>query len=618
MKKRLLSGLLSLALVCSLVPAALAAAVVPDEQEAAQVLAALDILVGDENGDLNLNKAVSRAEFIKMAVAATPAGKGVGTASTSPYPDVPRGHWAAGYVQNAVETGLVTGYLDGTFRPGNTITLAEGVTVVLRLLGWQNADFSGAYPSGQMAKYRDLKLDRGVTAGQNDNLSRRDCLYLFYNLLTAPAKTTGQAYIYALGHGLNAAGEVDRVALINSVMEGPVVVSDGWQDKVSFDPASARTVYRGGRASSYDALQLSDVVYWSKSMGTLWAYTDKASGTITAITPTSAPTSVTVAGQSYPIETSAAAYALSDLGSFRTGDTVTLLLGRSGGVAAVVDGEVSQVLYGLVESAAPAPYTDFNGNSYTANTLTLRLTDGSQRSFRCDDTDIEPGDLVKVTSSGGSLTIKPLSKTSLTGKVSTDGSKLGNKLFAQDAEILDTYGNTALRVWPSRLAGVSLDSGDVAFYALNADGQITHLILEDVTGDLHRYGVLTDVTEIDGGMTLMGSYVYDIGGQSIPTGPLSKLFGVKEGPAKFVYQNGGLKAIANLLPVKLTSLSGSQGFAEGKTWALSETAAVYELRDGEYYLSSQAIVEQGDWSLTGWYDTAPGSRIRVIVARDKA
>lgn len=620
MKKRILSALLATLLVCSLAPATLAAGVsgvLPDEDEAVQVLAALDIMVGDQNGELHLEKGVTRAEFVKMAVAATPAGAGVGAASTSPYPDVPRGHWAAGYVQAAVESGLVTGYLDGTFRPGNAITLAEGVTIVLRLLGYQNTDFAGAYPSGQMAKYRDLKLDRGVSAGQNSPLTRRDCLYLFYNLLTVPSKTTGQPYLYMLGHTLTPTGEIDLVALVNSAMEGPVVVGSGWQAKVSFDPASARTVYRSGKLSSYAALQENDVVYWSKSMRTLWAYTGRATGTITAITPSAAPTAVTVAGKTYAIETSTAAYALSDLGSYQTGDTVTLLLGRSGGVAAVLGGDAAQVLYGLVESVAPGIYTDSNGNSYTANTLTVRITDGSQRTFRCDDKGIKAEALVRVSTAGDGVTVKRLSSVSLSGKFSSDGSRLGGKVLANDVEILDTYQNTAARIYPSRLAGVSLSEKDVRYYQLNAAGEISHLILADVTGDLHRYGVITDVTEQEAGMVILGSYVYDIGGQSIPTGPLSKTFGVSVGPAKFVYEDGALKSMTNLSSVKVTGVSGNQVTAGSRTWPLSESAAVYELRDRKYYLSSLSIVEKGGYALTGYYDAEPtsGGVIRVLVAR---
>ncbi len=285
MKKRIISGLLAVWMLCALLPGAAAAPALPTEEEAAQVLAALEIMVGDENGNLNLDKKVSRAEFIKMAVAATPGGTGVGSAAISPYSDVPRSHWAAGYIQTAVETGLITGYLDGTFRPDNTITLAEGVTVALRLLGWQNSDFSATYPTGQMAKYRDLDLDRGVSVGQNDQLSRRDCMYLFHNLLTAPSRSANSPYICVLGHALTASGQIDRVELISSAMEGPVVISEGWTKQVTFDPSSARTVYRDGKQADYSDLLDNDVVYYSKSMRTLWAYSKKATGTVTAITP---------------------------------------------------------------------------------------------------------------------------------------------------------------------------------------------------------------------------------------------------------------------------------------------------------------------------------------------
>lgn len=113
MKKRFLSALLAAALALTLLPTALAATAAED---ASQVLAALDIMVGDENGSLNLSAPVTRAEFVKMLMAASPVSVGDETA-VSPYPDVPRTHWAAPYVEAAVRAGYVTGYLDGTFRP---------------------------------------------------------------------------------------------------------------------------------------------------------------------------------------------------------------------------------------------------------------------------------------------------------------------------------------------------------------------------------------------------------------------------------------------------------------------------------------------------------------------
>lgn len=102
MKQRLLAGLLAVVLVLGLAPAALAAA--PAEEEAAQVLAALDIMVGDESGNLNLGATVTRAEFTKLAVAASTSRDAVGdTVSVKPYPDVPQSHWAAPYIKAAVD-----------------------------------------------------------------------------------------------------------------------------------------------------------------------------------------------------------------------------------------------------------------------------------------------------------------------------------------------------------------------------------------------------------------------------------------------------------------------------------------------------------------------------------
>ena len=384
MKKRVLSALLAAALTLSLATPALA---LTGREEAAQVLSALDIMTGDENGNLNLSAPVTRAEFVKMLMAASPISVGDVT-YVSPYPDVPASHWAAPYVEAAVAAGYVTGYLDGTFRPANTITLAEGVVMALRLLGYTNEDFSGSFPAGQMAMYRTLDLDEGITIGQNDTMSqndtmtRQDAMYLFYNLLTAPTRTTGQPYLSSvLGYGLTADGEVDALALLNGTMDGPVVVGEaGWKDKIPFDITAA-------------ALMDNDVVYWSKNLKALWVYTNKITGPIQAITPASAPTSVTVSGKSYTIETSSAAYALSDLGTFEVGDSVTLLLGRDGKVAAAVaPGESSGgSVCGLVVSNVPQQYTDKNGNDYTAASVTILATDGNTYTYSTDRTSVRTG-----------------------------------------------------------------------------------------------------------------------------------------------------------------------------------------------------------------------------------
>lgn len=618
MKKRILAYLLTAALLIGLVPAAFAAA---SQDQASRTLAALDVMVGNENGNLMLSRTVTRAEFTKMIVAMSAYKDSVGDSTlVSPFPDVPYTNWSAPYVEAAVGAGYVRGYLDGTFRPGNTITLAEGVTMALRLLGYTDSDFTGVFPSGQMALYRTLKLNDGVSVTSNTAaMSRSDAMYLLYNLLTTKTKT-GAVYLVTLGHSLTASGEIDLVALINEAMDGPIVAGTGWQAQIPFTLTNA-TVYRAGALSSASAVQPGDVLYWSKSMRTVWAYTSRVTGTYQSASPSaSAPTSVTVAGKTYAIETSEAAFSLSNLGAFRTGDTVTLLLGRSGGVASVLAaGQIASTLYGVVFSLGSASYTDGSGGTYTAPAVTVTATDGTKYTFQTSLTSLTAGDLVQVNSSSSGEAVSRLSEKALTGKMSADGSKLGSYILADDVEILDASGSLAARVYSSRLANVTFNGGMVRYYVLNAAGQLSRLILSDVTGDLYQYGVVISAMEASSGTSVSGNYVYDIGGAAGVYASASSSFGATKGPARFTMEKGSLSAIVNLKSVKFTGLDGNTGLAGSTSYTLADNVAVYEVQGGDYYLSSLDRVRSG-FSLTGWYDKteSSGGRIRVILAAASA
>ena len=626
MKQRLLSGLLCAVLVLGLLPglAPAAQAAAPAEEDAAQVLAALDIMVGDASGSLNLDASVTRAEFTKMAVAASTSRDAVGdTVAVKPYPDVPQTHWAAPYIKAAVDLGLVQGDLHGNFNPGRTITLAEGVTIVLRLLGYEDADFTGVWPSGQMAQYRALDLDEGVTAGQDSSMTRRDALYLFYNLMITKNKE-GTYYLNVLEPTLNlvnTAGELDRVALINSAMEGPVVASSGWQSQVGFDTASA-TVYRNGGESTLSAVQNQDVVYWSESMHTIWAYSNKVTGIYESAAPSASnPTSVTVAGKSYDIETTEAAYQLSDLGGYQVGDSVTLLLGRNGGVAAVGEASLAQdLVYGVVLSVENTTYEDSDGNSYNTRTATIFGTDGNTYRYPVESRSLEAGALVRVTNSEDGVEIRGLSSTKLTGRVSSDGKTLGRYTLASDVQIIDTYETcTPIQVYPSRLAGANLTGSTIRFYALNAQGEISHMILEDATGDLHQYGIITGVSEVSAGLVTNSAYTYDVGGVKQVFTSDTTIYNLKSDPCQVKMESDTtVERLYNLTEVEVDSINGNTIVdAQNHSYTLSDNVAVYVYENNEYQLTSLERVSGGDYRLTAWYDKPEneGGRIRVILAR---
>jgi hypothetical protein len=129
----------------------------------------LGVLDGYPDGTFGPEKTITRAEFAKIAcvtagLKSVASGMG-GTAS--PFSDVATDHWANGWINVAAAQGYVKGDPAGTFRPEDQITQAEVVTVLLRLLGY-NDNLAGEWPSDYIAKAANLGVLDDVTfvAGQ--------------------------------------------------------------------------------------------------------------------------------------------------------------------------------------------------------------------------------------------------------------------------------------------------------------------------------------------------------------------------------------------------------------------------------------------------------------------
>lgn len=78
------------------------------------------------------NAPITRAEFVELAERFMGVGY-LGFANTK-YPDVLPGHWASGAIDYATNQGWITGFPDGSFGPEYTLTRAQLVTIVNKLL----------------------------------------------------------------------------------------------------------------------------------------------------------------------------------------------------------------------------------------------------------------------------------------------------------------------------------------------------------------------------------------------------------------------------------------------------------------------------------------------------
>lgn len=135
-----------------------------DEAAAVYRLNGLGIIDGYPDGTFGSEKTITRAEFAKIACV-TAGLKSVasgmsGTASS--FSDVAADHWANDWINAAAAQGFVKGDPNGTFRPEDQITQAEVVTVLLRLLGY-NDNLPGNWPSDYIAKAANLGVLDDVT-----------------------------------------------------------------------------------------------------------------------------------------------------------------------------------------------------------------------------------------------------------------------------------------------------------------------------------------------------------------------------------------------------------------------------------------------------------------------
>ena len=620
----LLAGLLALSLS---VPAGAV-----NSATAVEAIQALGIINGDSAGNLNLTSTVTRAEFVTMMTAASSYKDSIGEGSgVSLFKDVKSDHWASEYIKLAVEQGWMSGYVDGTFRPDDQITLEEACTALLKMLGYDSSTLAGSYPSAQLSKASSVGLRDDVDAVQGEALTRQDCVMLFYNLLVSD-DSSGTVYGTTLGYTVTN-GEVDYSTLVTADTKGPYVASANKSLSLPFSTSGA-TIYRNGALSSLSAVQEYDVYYYNENLRTVWVYSDKVSGTLTALSPSSAaPTSITVAGTEYELGTSTAIYKCSSQGEFSTGDVVTLLLGMNGEVVDVVSIESAQsIYYGVVLSSKKGSSSSSTSSSDTSSiqtTTQVVCSDGTIRTFYTSGGPYSVGRLVSVTLDSSGTTIKSMQSKSLSGKVSSDGTSFADYDFASDVEILDTddEGGYA-RIYPSRLAGYTLKSSDVVYYTLNSQGEIDCLILSNVTGDTAEYvylsGVEDNSTSGSGSIqNISVTYTYIQDGET-QTLNSDRKYSIKTGGAALGYdEDGQVDSMKQLDSVTLDSLSGLTAVGDGRKYTISEQVQVL-LRDDDsrrsYYLTDLSEINAQDYDLTGWYDDldhSAGGHIRIIVATPK-
>ena len=487
MKKRILAFLLAVSIAVSVLVLPVSAANI--NNTALQTA----ITLGAVPTGQELSANITRGAFAKMLVSFSTYRESVGAQGTvgTLYRDVPGTSQWAPYIRIAVQQGWMNGYTDGSFRPDNTVTLEEACAAVLKLLSYKTTDLTGSFPQAQLNKAQQIGLRDQLTCTQGQAMTYEQSTLLLYNALRANT-ASGSAYGSSLGFTVSN-GQVDTSSVLLKSRKGPFVAEEGTQ--LPFTPVS---VYRNDKASASAELNKYDVYYYSESLQTVWIYTRRAAGRITAVSPSaSAPTALTVAGSNYSLGSAAVASKISSLNGGGVGEVVTLLLGMDNEVADVITGEeADSVFYGVVQTASRSLVED-NGADVLQK-ISVMCTDGITRTVNIDKSLNYPtGWLVEISVTPEGEQVTAIESKSVSGTINDTATALGDYALADDVQILETTSEgLAGTVRPSRIAGTKLNTLAVRYYTLNEQGQIDRLILNDVTGDLWKYGVLDDVKNL--------------------------------------------------------------------------------------------------------------------------
>ena len=528
MKKRILTWLLAVSMLASLltVPAGAANATrfsdVADNYTATAIetLRLMGVLDGYSDGTFRPNAALTRAQFCKMAVYAMDGGEELGRYSTvTIFPDVKPSFWASSYINMAAKKGIIAGFADGKFKPNQTVTAGQAVTILMRGLGYKDENMGGVWPQGYMAEAKTCGLlkSTGITSAYSA-LTRGQAAKLFLNLFEAKRASgegaaplfnysvgdkevyltnldAGKGTLTAGGQPYTMAHPVTSTSLIGSkgkvVLNGdgeiltflPVTGGSGISNAAviigangsalgldSLTGGSGYTIYKNGSPASAADLKKYDVATYSAATNSVVVCDTKVSVYYEDCTPSpSNPTTITVLGT----ELNVLPTAVESLSQFKPGQQMTLLLTADGQVAGAVAPNTS----GARSNALAV--VDASGGMQLICGSTLVKIEGSGSGYE--------NSVVSVTSTKQGKDVS-LSLRAVSGKVSGDldvqAGTLGGKKLAANAMIFDGGKQVAL----AELSKSGVRASQISYARTNWAGEVDLIVLNNSQSDNEIYG----------------------------------------------------------------------------------------------------------------------------------
>ncbi len=520
MKKRILTWLLAISMLGSLltVPAGAAAVTkfsdVSDSYTATAVesLRLMGVLDGYGDGTFRPDTVLNRAQFCKMAVYAMDGSGELGRYSTvTIFPDVKPSHWASAYINMAARKGIISGFADGKFKPGQTVTAGQAVTILMRGLGYKDEDMGGVWPQSYMAEAQTngLLKSTGITSAYA-GLTRAQAARLFLNLFEAKHgkgdalfsyKVGEEVYLTAVDGGkgtmtaggksytmahpvastsligskgkavLNSAGEILTFLPItgsNGVSNAAVIISANGSvaGLDSLAGSTSYNIYKNGSPATAADLKRYDVATYASATNSIIISDTRVSTYYEDCKPSpSSPATITVLGGK---ELNVLPTAVDSLSKLKPGKQIVLLLTADGQVAGAEDANNTGA-----RGNAMAVVSEKGDVQLVCGGALLNIGKASEYA----------GQVVSVYADKSGLKLNKISG-GVGGDLLPKEGTLGGRKLADNVMLFDGGRQIAL----SELSQTGVNSGRVSYARTNWAGQVDLIVLNNGLAEDVIYG----------------------------------------------------------------------------------------------------------------------------------
>ena len=154
-----------------------------DNVEAIEVMKAVSVMVGDENGNFNPDKNVTRAEMAVVMANLLDLQVEDFVGASIPFTDVPE--WAHSFVAACYADGITGGISATQYGSNNSVTATQAALMLLKALGYfqYSSDFGTDWQVATIKQASNIGLFDGIDSARNAAMTRNEVAQIALNAL---------------------------------------------------------------------------------------------------------------------------------------------------------------------------------------------------------------------------------------------------------------------------------------------------------------------------------------------------------------------------------------------------------------------------------------------------